>query len=43
MEEVRELEETTYEELNDMWHVRGRTEMHTGFWLVRLNDRKGPL
>jgi hypothetical protein len=43
MEDVRELEITTYEERNDLWHVWGRTEMHTGFWVVSLSDRKRPL
>jgi len=42
MEEVRELGKTTYE-LNGLWHVWGRTEMHTGFWLVSLSNRKKPL
>jgi hypothetical protein len=42
METVRELEKTTYEELSDLRHACGRTEMHTGFWLVSVSDRKRP-
>lgn len=43
MEEVRQLEKTTHEELSDLWHVWGRTEMHEGFWLVSMSDSKMPL